>query len=692
MKQILQDLYRGNTALMDVPQPALKAGHILIKTNTTLLSAGTERMLVTFGKANLLNKARQQPARVAEVFDKIKTDGLVSTWQAVSHTLHQPIPLGYCHVGTVLKVAEDVTHIKPGQRVLSNANHAEVVVVPKNLCVAIPDAVLDESAVFGVLGAIALQGIRLAALEMGECVAVFGLGLIGLLTVQLLRAQGCRVLGLDMNEERLLLAHNMGAQVFNLSEAADPFAIAQAFSRNRGMDAVLITATTDSSEPVHLAAQMSRKRGRIILVGVTGLELSRKDFYEKELSFQVSCSYGPGRYDAAYEEGGQDYPLAYVRFTEQRNFETVLDLLERGALNVAPLITHRMAFIDAEKAYEVLMQDTRALGILLQYPEHCDAAATLICQPNSMEKSAASVAFIGAGHYAQRTLIPAFQKAGALLHTVCARSGALLPLLAKWYGFYQISTDVEAVIASPEISTVVIVTQHDSHAALVIKALCAGKNVFVEKPLALNMFELSDIVDTIAALQKPPLLMVGFNRRFSPYTQKMKRLLDTLAPLPKAITMTINAGPGIKGGERILGELCHFVDLARYLAGHPITSVKASALQGANDTVSVIMAFEDGSIANLNYFTNGHRRVAKERIDVFCGSRTISIDNYRVLKTFGFGKIPRYKAFLQDKGQKACVLAFMRVVKEGGVSPIPLCELQEVVRATCDIHQQCLGA
>src|SRR5690625_5040831 len=431
MKQILQNLGTGETSLVDVPCPQNKPGHLLIASQQTLVSAGTERMLVDFGKANFIDKARQQPDKVKMVLDKVRTDGLAPTIDAVRSKLDQPLPLGYCNAGVVLE--SDVSGFQVGDRVVSNGYHAEVVRVPQNLCAKIPEKVDDESAAFTVLASIGLQGIRLIQPTLGECVVVTGLGLIGLVTVQLLKAQGCRVLGIDFDSKRCELARQFGAETVDISKGENPLERAVAFSRGRGVDAVLITAATKSNEPVHQAAQMCRKRGRIVLVGVVGLELSRADFYEKELSFQVSCSYGPGRYDPNYEEKGQDYPVGFVRWTEQRNFEAVLDMMATGALDVKPLITHRFEIENAVKAYKTL-DDASALGILLAYPTM--DGSEQITSPSLMQRRVqlnelpqyASTdvvcAFLGAGNYASRVLIPAFKMGGAKLHTLASSGGA----------------------------------------------------------------------------------------------------------------------------------------------------------------------------------------------------------------------------------------------------------------------------
>ena len=514
MKQILQSLKTGATEVADVPCPAVQRGQLLIRSTHTLISAGTERMLVAFGKAGWIDKARQQPDKVRMVLDKIQTDGLLPTVEAVFNKLDQPLPLGYCNVGTVLETGPGVTGFAAGERVVSNGKHAEVVSVPVNLCAKAPDTVSDEEAAFTVLGAIALQGIRLVNPTLGEAVAVTGLGLIGLMTVQLLRAHGCRVLGIDFDPAKLALARHFGAQVVDLAAGQDPVAAAQTFSRGRGVDAVLLTASTPSREPVHQAARMCRKRGRIVLVGVTGLELARADFYEKELTFQVSCSYGPGRYDPNYEEQGQDYPVGFVRWTEQRNFEAVLDLLAEGRLDVQPLISHRFGLAEAGQAYALVGGAGPSLGILLQYPTAAEQPEpTLRRRTVALAADAArrpppaarppAVNFIGAGNYATAVLIPAFKAAGARLNTVACRGGVSGVHAGRKFGFAATTTDTDRLFADPDTQAVVITTRHDSHAGLVLQALAAGQHVFVEKPLCLTLEELVEIERVCGAASAP---------------------------------------------------------------------------------------------------------------------------------------------------------------------------------------------
>ena len=549
MKQVLQNMGDGQTTLVEVPAPRLDPGSVLIQTRRSLISAGTERMLVDFGRSSLLQKALQQPERVKMVLDKVKTDGLLSTIDAVRSKLGQPIPLGYCNVGVVQAAGQDVVGLKIGDRVVSNGSHADVVRVSRNLCARIPDSVDDESAAFTVVASIGLQGIRLAQPTLGEAFVVTGVGLIGLLTVQLLRAHGCRVLAIDFDAAKLDLAKRLGAQVCNPGAGEDPVAAGLAFSRGQGVDGVIIAASSASSEPVTQAARMCRKRGRIVLVGVTGLELNRADFYQKELSFQVSCSYGPGRYEPAYEEKGQDYPAGFVRWTEQRNFEAILDMLADGRLDVKALITHNFDFDQAPSAYDLLTTDRSALGILLNYPLQAPERTyarqvALAAMPPRFDAERPVCGFIGAGNYASRVLIPAFKAAGANFHTIVTSGGVSGVVHGKPAGFALASTEVDTMLADASINTVAIVTRHNMHASFASMAIAAGKHVFVEKPLALTIDELARVEAAYHLANSAGHtrhLMVGFNRRFAPQVVKMKQLLSNVKQA-KTFVMTMNAG------------------------------------------------------------------------------------------------------------------------------------------------------
>jgi predicted dehydrogenase/threonine dehydrogenase-like Zn-dependent dehydrogenase len=703
MRQILQNLKTGVTEVAEVPCPRVGHGQLLIRTSRSLISAGTERMLLDFGKSNLVDKARQQPDKVRMVLDKLRTDGVMPTLNAIRNKLDQPVPLGYCNAGVVVELGAGVKGFAVGDRVACNGKHAEMVSVPVNLCARIPDAVTDEQAAFTVVGAIALQGIRLLQPALGEAVVVTGLGLIGQIAVQLLRANGCRVLGIDLDRARLELARSFGAETVNLAGGEDPIAAAERFSRGHGVDAVMVTAATRSSEPMHQAALMCRKRGRIVLVGVTGLQLSRDDFFKKELSFQVSCSYGAGRYDPSYEEKGQDYPIGYVRWTEQRNFEAVLDTLSDGRLDVNRLVSHRFELDNAEAAYQVVGGSEPSLGILLEYPSpvygshgRLRTARVALRPPDVKASSTASprVAFIGSGNYASAVLIPAFKSARASLGSVVSNTGVTAVHAGRKHGFREALTDPSVVFADPSVDAVVIATRHDSHAQLIRQALEADKHVFVEKPICLTLDELADIETAYARAVdrgKHPLLMVGFNRRFAPHVRKMKTLLsgDTS---PKSFVMTVNAGaipadhwtqdPTV-GGGRIVGEACHFVDLLRFLAGSSIVSHAWTRMNGSTgDTLSLQMTFADGSIGTVHYFANGSKAFPKERLEVFAGGRILQLDNFRKLAAFGWPGFRKMNLWRQDKGQNACAAAFLDAIRRGGVSPIPFEEIVEVSRTT----------
>lgn len=703
MKQILQSLKTGVTEIVAVPVPRVRGGQVLVATSTTLVSAGTERMLVEFGKAGWIEKARQQPDKVRMVLEKMKTDGLMPTVEAVFNKLNQPLPLGYCNVGRVAQVGAGDTAFKVGDRVISNGPHAEVVSVPFNLCAKVPDSVSDDEAAFTVLGAIALQGIRLIQPTLGETVVVTGLGLVGLMTVQLLRANGCRVLGIDFDPAKLALAEQFGAEVVDLAAGRDPVAIATAYSRGRGVDAVIVTAATKSSEPVHQAALMCRKRGRIVLVGITGLELSRDDFFKKELTFQVSASYGPGRYDPNYEEKGQDYPVGFVRWTEQRNFEAVLDMMADGRMDVKPLISHRFLINEAENAYELVSGSGSSLGILLKYPgiEINQEASTVplvtpISQNTTPASGGCSISLIGSGNYATAVLAPAFKVTGARLRSVASSAGVSGVHAGRKFGFEETTTDTDRLFADSHTNTIVVATRHDSHARFVRQALLASKHVFVEKPLCLTLDELIAIESSYTTMVSPPLLMVGFNRRFAPQVRRIKQLLDGIDG-PKTFVMTVNAGAiptnhwaqdRDVGGGRIVGEACHFIDLLRFLAGVPITGHQRMSMDSATrDTVTLQLSFADGSIGTVHYFANGSKAFPKERLEVFAAGRVLQLDNFRTLKGFGWPRFSKMNLWRQDKGQRACVQAFVDAIQFGLPSPITVAEIFEVSRVSVELAE-----
>jgi len=692
MKQILQNLRSGETTVADVPAPGLGRNDVLVRTRSSLISAGTERMLVEFGKASLIAKARSQPDKVKQVLDKIKTDGLMPTLEAVFRKLDEPLPLGYCNAGVVVEVGAGVTEFVPGDRVVSNGCHAELVSVGKNLCAKIPEGVTDEQAAFTVLSSIGLQGIRLLVPTFGEKIVVYGLGLIGVLCVQMLRANGCAVLGVDVNPERLALAAGFGAETVD-ARSADPATAAAAWTNGKGVDGVVITAAAKTDEIIHNAAEMCRKRGRIVLVGVVGLNLRRPDFYEKELTFQVSCSYGPGRYDEAYEKGGQDYPRGFVRWTQQRNFEAVLDAIASGAIRVDELITHHFEIDRAAEAYEIVSNDPTALGVVLTYaPDESTLRAPAITVTQLPAKAAAQarVGVIGAGAFSTGTLLPALAKTGAQIAYVADLNGAAARHAADTYKIGQAVSDYHLILADESIDAVLAPVAHNLHARVVCESLAAGKHVFVEKPLAMNRRELDQVV--AAAAEHPDKhVMVGFNRRFSPHTRKMRELLGGRAE-PLCMTFTANAGiippdhwvhDPVRGGGRIIGEACHFIDLLSYLADSPIRTVAACMVGGGvavtEDKMSIVLGFADGSVGTVNYFANGAKSYPKEMLEVFSEGRVLRLENFRRVVGYGFSGFRKFKTRRQDKGHNAQFQAFTDRVVQGGD---PLIPMDRLVNAT----------
>jgi predicted dehydrogenase/threonine dehydrogenase-like Zn-dependent dehydrogenase len=700
LKQILQNLSNGETTLSEVPCPQVIEGSLLIKSCNTLVSVGTERMLLAFGKANIINKARQQPDKVKTVLSKVKNDGIHTTIAAVRSKLDQPVPLGYCNAGIIIETTVDGFSV--GDRVVSNGNHAEVVRVPKNLCAKIPDNVDDESAAFTVIGSVGLQGVRLIQPSLGEIFVVTGLGLVGLLCVQILRANGCSVLAIDFDSKKCELAKKFGAQTVDLSKKEDPICEASNFSKGRGVDGVIVAASSESDEIIHQSAEMCRKRGRIVLVGVVGLKLRRDDFFKKEITFQVSASYGPGRYDSFYEEQGNDYPIGFVRWTEQRNFEAVLDLMSQGLIDVKSLITNRFNIDNAVEAYS-LLSDSSSLGVILNYPDSSikklKATTTLLSDLESLpsDPMKPNVGFIGAGNYASRILIPAFKDAGCSLNMLVTSGGVSGVHHGNKNGFLSTSTQISD-LWNTNINTVVIATKHNDHASQVVDALNHKKNVFIEKPLALTIEEII-LIDKAYQDSKYSKLMVGFNRRFAPHIIKMKELL-VKRKSPKSIIMTINAGAiphdhwvqdNLIGGGRIIGEGCHFIDLMRYLVGSSIVNYQAIKI-GSNsgeevreDKATITLSFEDGSFGTIHYFANGGNEFPKERIDIFCEHSVLQMDNYRVLRGFGWSGFRSMKLFKQDKGQKACAKAFLDSIRNGAPSPIPYDELLEASRVSIEV-------
>ena len=623
MRQIIQSFKTGETLLEDIPAPRVTAGSVLIQTTRSLVSLGTERMLVEFGKNNLIQKARQQPDKVKQVLNKIKSEGLMPTLEAVFNKLGQPLPLGYCNVGKVIAVGEGVTDIQIGDRVASNGQHAEYVNVPQNLVAHIPDNVSDNEAAFTVVGSIGLQGIRLCNPTFGETIVVTGLGLIGLLTAELLVANGCLVIGIDVDSQKIEVAEKKGIICINPKDGTDAVKFVKGITRDTGADGIIITASAKGDDIISQAAQMSRKRGRIVLVGVVGLNLNRAEFYEKELSFQVSCSYGPGRYDENYEQKGLDYPLPFVRWTEKRNFQTILEAISTGKLEVKSLITEKVPLADYKNIYDNISNKT-SIASLLIYPELSDNSSVIRISSGSLKKGKTGIGIIGAGNFTSMTMLPALKKANAPLIVIASAKGVSGTALAKKYSINKSTTDYKEVIGDGEVGLVMITTRHNLHAKMVVESLQKGKHVFVEKPLALNDEQLNEI---IKAYDGSFMLTVGFNRRFSPHIQKMKKLLGTA---PMNVIATMNAGnipPNSwvhdmeTGGGRIIGEACHFIDLIGFLTGSKVKSVCMNAMgnnpSASTDNASILLKYENGSTGVINYFSNGSKAYSKERVEAY---------------------------------------------------------------------------
>jgi predicted dehydrogenase/threonine dehydrogenase-like Zn-dependent dehydrogenase len=723
MKQLLQNMRTGETKVVDVPIPTPQRGEILVKTAASLVSAGTERTLVDFAEKNLLGKARSRPDLVRQVMDKAQREGLLTTIEAAFNRLDQPMPMGYSSAGTIMGLGPEVQGFQVGQRVACGggnyAVHAEYASVPKNLVTILPEQVDFDSAAFTTLGAIAMHGFRLAETQLGESVAVIGLGLLGLLSVGIATAAGCRVIGIDLDEGRVALARQMGAQAYLREQAEEAV---QSFTRGRGCDAILICADSPSSDPVELAGAIARDRARVVAIGAVGLNIPRKLYFAKELTFLNSRSYGPGRYDPSYEEEGHDYPIGYVRWTEGRNMEAFVDLLVSGKLDVHPLISHRFPIDQAPSAYQLVTGKTGQsfLGVLLTYPSRSEAepaqeeplpspgkAIPAQSQP-VIGPQVCRLGVLGAGSFANAVLLPAVKAAAGIeLVGIASASGMSAQHAARRFGFRYASSKESEIIQNPQVNTVAILTRHDLHARQVVEALTAGKHVFCEKPLALTETELQGI-EAILQIQNGdsprsghddtptgPLLTVGLNRRFAPMAQRLKSFLSDRKE-PFVALYRVNAGylPPSHwlhdlqiGGGRIIGEGCHFVDLLTYLAGDPPISVTAQVLPDAGryreDNVIMNFAFPDGSIGSLAYLANGDKAFSKERLEVFCTGRVGVLDDFRSLSLLQNGRKQTFRSRLrQDKGHRAEWQAFSSAINTGSAAPIPYRHLFAVSRAT----------
>ena len=691
MRQIIQDMKSGQTILEEVPVPQVKSGSVLIKTSCSLVSLGRERMLVEFGKASLIDKARQQPDKVKQVLDKIKTDGVQPTIEAVFNKLGHPLPLGYCNSGTVVAIGNGVTEFKVGDRVASNGQHAEYVCVPKNLVAKIPENVSDEEAAFTVIGSIGLQGIRLINPQLGETVVVIGLGLIGLIAAQLLQANGCRVIGIDFDEEKVQLAREKNIIGINPTKGTDPVKYVLEETASYGADAILITASTKTDEVIHQAAEMSRKKGRIVLVGVIGLGLRRDDFYKKELSFQVSCSYGPGRYDDDYENRGIDYPLPFVRWTEKRNFETVLQAIAMGRIDVKSLITEEVKLDNYKEIYGD-MRKHGSIASIIKYPSDSKMRTVVEVTSLNFTGTKGQIGIIGAGNFTSATMLPALTKSKACIRYIASAQGLSAKILAKKVGAKRATSDYHEILKDDVVDLVMITTRHNLHAPMVLDALYAGKHVFVEKPLCLNQKELGEIVTAYQMAQKNGVtLTVGFNRRFSSFAVKMKELAGKGV---KNIIATMNAGfipsevwvHDLKtGGGRIIGEACHFIDLCSFLTDSIVTSVCMNAM-GENpeentDNASILLRYKDGSNAVINYFANGSKSYSKERVEIYTQEKTLVLDNWRELKGYGCKGFTKMKKSM-DKGHTTQFSLLNERILRGGEALIPFCSIINTTKAS----------
>jgi predicted dehydrogenase/threonine dehydrogenase-like Zn-dependent dehydrogenase len=706
MRQLLQNMRDGRTQVVDVPCPEPRTGTALIRTAASLVSAGTERMVVEFAEKSLIGKARSRPDLVRQVIDKARREGLLPTIQATFNRLDQPMPLGYSSAGTIMALGRGMEGFQVGDRVAcaggNYAVHAEYAVVPRNLLARLSDSVDFESAAFTTLGAIALHGFRLAQPQLGERVAIIGMGLLGLLSAGIARAAGCAVFGIDLSAQRIALARSLGHEAVERPNAEDA---GQVFSRGMGFDVVLICADARSSDPVELAGRLARDRGRVIAVGAVGLEIPRKIYYEKELFFQVSRSYGPGRYDPTYEERGQDYPPGFVRWTEGRNLEAFVDLLASGRLDVHPLISHQFPIENATQAYELITGKRREpfLGVLITYPageSETGRPATRVQVPSAETPvqpvdGTLALGVLGAGNYATAVFLPAVKKVGGVSKkAIVSASGLTARQAAQRFGFSSAGSSEDEILTAPDINLIAILTRHQHHARQVLAALRAGKHVYCEKPLAITPAELDEIAAALGSEQLP-LLMVGFNRRFAPFAVRLRSFLNQTSE-PFVAHYRVNAGyiplnhwtqDPAQGGGRIIGECCHFIDFLSFLAGTAPVSVNAQAIPDngryRQDNVILSLTFPNGSLGSITYLANGDKSVPKERVEIFCGGRVGILDDFRRLEWVQDGQRQVFTSRLgQNKGHRGAWAAFLSAARQGGQPPIPYSQLLATTRAT----------
>ena len=695
MKQLIQNLKSGEISYAEIPSPGVGKNEVLIKSVYSLLSLGTEKMLINFGKANLVNKALQQPEKVKQVINKIKSEGFVETYQAVKTKLDEPISMGYSNVGEVLQIGENVKSLKVGDKVVSNSPHSEIVLACESLCAKIPEEVKLKEATFTVIGAISLQAARLIQPTLGETGVVIGLGLIGLTTIQVLLNHGCKVICYDFDQEKVNLAKELGAEAFVLSDQVNPVGIVLERTQQQGADFAIIAASTSSNDPIEQAPKMLRKRGRIVLLGVAGLDLSRADFYEKEISFQVSCSYGPGRYENLYESKNFDYPIGFVRWTAKRNFEAILELLKTKKINFNLLISKNIKF-DELKDFYSSEKLNRQLGVVVEYDQSkTDSLKKTIVHNDrkGVQHSEKVVAgLIGSGNFTKATLLPILSKEKVKISTIVGKTGFSAEHLAKKYQIEKVSTDLNEVIKSESTNTVFITTRHNTHANLSLNSLVSGKNVFVEKPLALSHKELNSLEEYFSSKQDN-ILMVGFNRRFAPLVFKMCSLLGEHR-LNLTIHMEINAGKipldhwlndTEQGGGRLLGEACHFIDLSRHLANSEIKSYQVTYQDEERQNFVIVLNFKNDSLAVINYYANGSNTCPKEIIKVHHGNKTLVLNNFKELVGHGWDNFKKEKLSKIDKGHTEQIKKFSHAIHTGQSSPIPLNELFEVSKIAIDL-------
>lgn len=698
MFQLTQKLKNGTMQVLEVPCPALSAGQVLVRNHYSLISAGTEGSTVKTARAGFIAKAKERPQQVKQVIETLRSQGFTQTYRAVMKKLDAYSPLGYSSAGEVIEVAPDVREVRRGDLVACaglSASHAEIVAVPAKLCVRLaPEADLRQAA-YNTLGVIAMQGVRQADLRLGESCAVIGLGLLGQLTALILRAAGVRVAGIDIDPAMVETARE---HCLDLALSRDDAGLEEKlmrFSGGIGCDAVIITAATSSTDPVNLAGAVSRKRGTVVVVGAVPTGFDREPhYYRKELQLKMSCSYGPGRYDPRYEEKGIDYPPAYVRWTENRNMQAFQELIRSGRIDLRYLTTHTFAIDEAPLAYDLMLaKEEPYIGILIGYDTGRELSpyAPPMLRAARQGAAVASIGFIGAGSYAQSHLIPNIPKVARVsLSAVATGSGAGARSVADRFGFAGCTCDAGELLSDPGINTVFIATRHDSHARYVMEALEGGRNVFVEKPLCLDETELEEIT-ALVSRREPSLLMVGFNRRFAPLAREMKRIAGD-GPLSAVYRVNAGAIPADSwiqdpkvGGGRIVGEVCHFVDFLIYLTGALPVSLHAAALDtpgGVQDSITVNIAFANGSIGSICYFSQGDKGCPKERVEVFADRTTLVLDDFRSLTVHARGKSSKKTLPSQDKGQAGCVGAFMEAVLQGRGAPIPYREIHAATLAT----------